>query len=390
MLERAISNQTFGDYLWACGGRQQTNLISGTMLQMRGTSITHWSLERPGLVMPVRPDPTGENGPTRMQVRGRMWRKTSRGLYVPEDVDGSVPEQRIVEAAAVLPTYGGVTGWAGLRWFGGYWFDGLASGGLEMLPVTLAIGDSKIRSQPGIHVSEETIAPADLTVKDGMPVTIPIYSVTFSMRHAASDREAAKHLSMAAYSDLVSINEAATYAGMRPREGLSSWFGIPQCRTGIELADENCWSPPEVDLLHIWMLDADLGRPMMNRPVFDRFGNLIGTPDLLDVEAGVVGQYNGALHLEGVQRRQDREREEAYRSVGLECFTMLAGDSGDPYRMAERMHAARARARWAAPSTREWTIEPPRWWIPTNSVEQRRNLDEGQRARLLKLRLRAG
>ena len=43
---------------------------------------------------------TGTSGPTPKQARGRGWRRTSRGLYVPADVDGSNPEQRIVEAAA--------------------------------------------------------------------------------------------------------------------------------------------------------------------------------------------------------------------------------------------------------------------------------------------------
>ena len=39
-------------------------------------------------------------------------------------------------------------------------------------------------------------------------------------------------------------------------------------------------------------------RPLCNVPVFDRFGQHIGTPDLLDPVAGVVGEYDGALHLE--------------------------------------------------------------------------------------------
>ena len=47
-----------------------------------------------------------------MPLGGPRYRRTSHGLYLPVDIDGSVPEQRIVEAAAVLPAYGGVTGWA--------------------------------------------------------------------------------------------------------------------------------------------------------------------------------------------------------------------------------------------------------------------------------------
>lgn len=76
---------------------------------------------RGGLTDPVRPDPRGVRGPTPKQARGPYWRRTSRGLFVPAEVDGGLPEQRVVEAAAVLPAFGGVTGWGALRWMGAQW-----------------------------------------------------------------------------------------------------------------------------------------------------------------------------------------------------------------------------------------------------------------------------
>lgn len=355
----------------------------GQHAHVRGTSIPVWTLERPGLVVPVRVDPRGETGPTPMQARGPRWRRTSRGLYVPAGTDADRVEQRIVEAAAVLPPYGGVTGWAALRWSGGVWFDGLARDGETRLPVTLATGDSSITSQAGIHVSEESVRPFDLTRVDGLPVTTNVHAVSFLMRYAANDRAAAIHLDMAAYSDLVSIEEAREYALT-----LAAWTGVPQLRKSIDLADENSWSPAEVAMRLIWELDAGLPRPLTNPPVFDRFGNHIGTPDLLDPVAGVVCEYDGSLHLVGHQRRRDRDREEAFRRVGLEYLTMLSGDGADRHRMADRMHAVRDRARWASESDRAWTVVLPRWWIPTFTVDQRRNLDERQRERLLRLRRR--
>ncbi|HEX5860815.1 MAG TPA: hypothetical protein VFY58_03175 [Nocardioides sp.] len=350
---------------------------------MRGTSTTHWTLERPGLVMPKRVDPRGESGPTRMQARGPNWRRTSRGLYVPIEVDAGRPEQRIVEAAAVLPEYGGVSGWAALRWSGGFWFDGVGRDGQTLLPVTLAVGDSTIGSQPGIHVSEEAVRPEDLMTVDGLPVTTHVHAVSFLVRYSQVEREGVVNLDMAAYSDLVSLDEARRYALTQ-----TAWTGIPKLRKAIDLADENSWSPAETTMRLIWMLDAGLPRPLSNHPVFDRLGRHVGTPDLLDPVAGVVGEYDGSLHLVGSQRRLDRDREERFRRVGLEYFTMLSGDGADRQRMAERMHAVRARARWAAMSRREWTVQLPPWWVPTFTVEQRRNLDDGQRTRFLRWRRR--
>src|SRR3954469_2721021 len=108
------------------------------------------------LAWPVRVDDEGRAGPTRMQARSKAWRRTSRGLFVPAATPQTV-EQRIVEAAAVLPAYGGVTGWAALRWLGGTWFDGTDARGQR--PVVLALMDSSIRAQRGIALSEERVDP---------------------------------------------------------------------------------------------------------------------------------------------------------------------------------------------------------------------------------------
>lgn len=358
------------------GGRQA---FWETLWPVRGTSETWWRLERAGLTMPVRVDPAALRGPTRRQARGPGWRRTSRGLFVPAGTPSDGAEQRIVEAAAVLPRGGGVTGWAALRWSGGAWFDGMEPGGQTPLPVTLAIGDSRILAQPGFEVSEEHLRPYDMEELDGLPLTSAVRSVTYLMRHASTLLEAVTALDMAAYNDLVSVNEVLAYQPTLP-----AWTGIPLCRKASVLADENAWSPREVKVRLTWTMLAELPRPLCNRPVFDRAGRHVATPDLLDEEAGVALEYDGELHLAGAQRRRDRDREEALRRVGLEYLTVMAGDSDE--RVADRMREVRARARWEAPSRRDWTVDLPSWWVPTFTVDQRRELDHEQRSRWLRLR----
>jgi hypothetical protein len=301
---------------------------------------------------------------------------------VPADVEVTT-EQRIVEAASLLPPNGGLTGWAALHWAGATrWFSGTEADG-TLLPVRLAVGGENVRNQSGIVVCAERLDPRDIIVVDGVRLTTLVRSACFDMRYASSVRAAAVILSMAAYSDHVSVDEMDEYAGRH-----SGWIGIPKCRAAIPLAEENCWSPMEVDQVLIWRLDAELPRPLCNQPLFDRdTGAHIGTPDLLDVEAGVVGQYHGSLHLERGQNTKDILDEERYRSVGLECFTMVSADRGHPGRMAERMLATRSRARWEAESRRQWTIQYPPWWTPTHTVELRRALTAEQRARFLRYRV---
>jgi hypothetical protein len=294
-------------------------------------------------------------------------------------------EQRIVEASARLPDYGGVTGWAGLRWMGGVWFDGLASGGRRQRPVDLATADSSIRSQPGIKVSEERLAPSELMTYAGLRVTRPVRSLFFEMRRAPDPDAAVVSADMAAYSDLVSRAEARAMADANP-----GWTGIGTKRAALDVMDENAWSPAEVTMRTVWCALAGLPRPLCNRPVFDLNGRLIGTPDLLDPVAGVAGEYDSTLHLETAQRARDVHRESLFRAAGLEYVTMLAADLARPAAFVVRLRQAYVRAARQSVSERAWTIELPSWWVPTFTVDQRRALDNRQRERFLRLRLRTG
>lgn len=334
--------------------------------------------DRPGLVAPVRIDPTGEAGPTRAQARGRLWRAAFHGWYVPTDVDPADPCQRILEASVLLPAYGAVTGWAALRWQRAAWFDGVAEDGHTPRPVTLATGGRTLRQQPGIAVSEEGLPPTELLVVDGLRVTHPLRSTSFEMRHARLDEQAVTALDMAAYSDLVSIEEMAGYvARMLPVTG------VPRCRRAVALADENSWSPRETRMRLLWEGVEGTPRLLCNVPIFDRLGRHVATPDLLDPVAGVVGEYEGAVHLIAARRAHDVRREHAMRTLGLEYVTMVGADVTDVEGLQARVAAAYQRARREPVEHRAWTIQPPAWWVSTRTVEQRRALDEASRERLL-------
>lgn len=326
---------------------------------------------------PVRVDPDGESGPTRKQARGARWRRSSHGLYVPSTTDPDDAAQRIVEAAALLRSGDGVTGWAALHWWGGHWFTGVR-GDRTLRPVSL-VTRQYLAPRRGIHVSQERHQPREITDVEGVPVTPAVRSVCYEMRHAPSDRAAVVALDMAAYSDLVSVAEAGAYAG-----SLGGWRGIARCRRALALADENSWSPQEVLMRLVWELDGGRPRPLVNVAVFDGTGRHVATPDLLDPVAGVVGEYDGSLHLARSQRTRDVRREGELRALGLEYVTMLASDHTDGYRsFLQRLETAYARARHAAESARDWTVTPPQWWTDTTTVAARRRLGPRQRARLL-------
>ena len=295
-------------------------------------------------------------------------------MYVPAAAEVT-PEQRIVEAAAVLRADEAVTGWAGLRWQGAAWFEGTdGQTGLWDVPL-LARRD---RAAPtGAVVSQEFLHPDEITTVDGVPVTLPVRSVVHEMRYADTLGEAVVALDMACYSDLVSLAEVTAYVG-----ALGPVTGIQQARDALVLGEENAWSPKETAMRGVWTRRAGLARPLCNAPVFTLEGRHVGTPDLIDPVLGLVAQYNGSDHISLAGTAADVKKDAAYRELGLETVTMLVTDWGELDDFTRRLleAAGRAGARTAPPG---WRIDPPAWWTPTHTVERRRALRGLERERLL-------
>ncbi|PWN01167.1 hypothetical protein DJ010_20220 [Nocardioides silvaticus] len=295
------------------------------------------------------------------------------------DVDHGTVEQRILEAAAVLPASGAVTGWAALRWMGATWLSGKGRDG-SLLPVPLLISTHDIRTQPGLLLSGEGCAPEVVQRIDGVPVTNAAWSTAFAMRYASDLRDAVIVFDMAAFNDLVSIEEITAQLAAQ-----AAWTGVPQGRKALPFCGENSWSPMESDTKCLWVPVGGFPMPLQNRPIFDARGRHIGTPDLLDPTSGVIGEYDGPDHLRPEQRVRDINREARFRDHHLEVVVRSAGES--PSSFLHRLASAYERAgRRRTP--RSWTIEPPDWWTPTVTVAQRRALTPEQRARLLRFRTR--
>jgi len=333
---------------------------------------------RPGLVRPVHLDRTGRTGPTRGQARNRRkWRRSSFNSYVPAWVDADNVEQRILEASVVLRPFQAVTGWAALRWLGATWFSGVDARG-ERRPVDLLISTHDIDPQPGFVVCGEGTSQDNMVWVDGVRVTVPAWSVAFMMRYAPGLHEAVEALDMAAYSDLASIAEVAEVVGHQ-----SAWTGVPQAREAVALGDENAWSPREVRLRLLWAAAVEGVRLSSNLPLFDLAGRHLGTPDVVDVAAGVAADYDGVAHLGREQRRSDRTRDELFTAHGIEMVRWLSGDRAGDF--LARLHRAYARAARRT-GLRTWTAVAPPHWVSTTTVAARRALTDQQRARLLRYR----
>lgn len=323
------------------------------------------------------------DGPTPWQARSGRWRKSSWGLYVPAEVR-QTPRQLVIEAAVAVRPQGVVTGGGALIWHGSRWLGSTPPvGAAQPVEVHIGVGQGT-RSQPTIvTTTQESIPPWATTRVSGVRVASSLWATAFAMRRAPSLREAVRFFDMAAYDDLVATDELA-----RCTEAvLGTLKGVQQLRDALALVSENSWSPAETSMRLIWHLDAQHPAPLANRPVFDEAGRRVGTPDLIDVRAGVYGQYEGAaVHLVGSQRSVDIRQEAAYRAVGLEGVCMVASDLRDPSGFIARLDEAYERAARRPAGDRRWRLEPPDWWTSTSTVARRRALVGVDRQRLLAYR----
>ena len=295
---------------------------------------------------------------------------------MPSAVDATHTEQRIVEAAAVLPDGAAITGWAALHWAGGRYFSGLTHGGRTQLPVTLAVNDRRrLRVQDGLEICEEYLGPGDVVEVDGLPFTRPERSVCRMVRAARRLEDRVRILDMAAFDDLCSPGEVEAYA----RERLTGHPNVTRIWQAVPFAEENSWSPMEPIMRMRWLQTRRVPL-LVNMPIFDERGRHLITPDLFDPVARVAGEYDGAPH-EGVDpRERDLDREELYRRLGIELVTMMSGDLVGQERFVARLVSAYRRAASGfRTGDRWWTLDQPDWWVDVSTVAARRALSDKQR-----------
>lgn len=284
--------------------------------------------------------------------------------------------QRIVEAVACGAKGVAATGWAALHWQGAQWFEGRTSAG-ELLPVPLALGDERILSRrPGVQFCHDWLFEDDVIREDGLPITRPERSVCIAALRARSVEATVQAIDMAAADDLVSIEELTAYAErLRGRPHTRRLF------SAILLAEENVWSPMEVTMRLRWLTHHD-SVLLCNAPIFDDRGRHLLTPDLFDPQAGVAGEYDGAVHDSLSVRRRDLERENLAREYGIELVSMISTDLRDTAAFERRLDDAYARASRLKGRPR-WSLHQPPGWVDTSTVGLRRALTDDQRARWL-------
>ena len=123
--------------------------------------------------------------------------------------------------------------------------------------------------------------------------------------------------------------------------------GIVRARDALELVRVGSDSSPET-LMRLAMLDAGLPEPELQLKLWDR-------EDAPSADAGyrdrrIALQYDGAHHLDEVQRRSDSRRDKAFEAAGWTVLIFTQEDLVDGFETAMRRIKWALRHAWTDPS----------------------------------------
>ena len=322
----------------------------------------------PGVVRPRTSRSLREQGLSKHLLDGPRYRRTSPGRYVPAEVPPSTA-QRLVEAAAHLPAGGALGGWSAAHLLGATRFDGLDRR-LRPAPVVMCVPDGlHRRAAPGLRYVRQELGADDVVHVAGVPVTSPARTASDLARWAPGLEEAVVDVDALLEAGVVQESGLPLLA-----EGLRARRGTRQARSAFTLARRGARSPGETRLRLTYVLGLGAPTPLLNPHVHDRLGRFLGIPDLLDLEAGLVLEYDGESwqdaerpdgHLDPEQHREDNEREEWFERNGL---LVLRATRSDLTRhrpgLIARMGAARAEGLLLGSARWTWRVTPERYAFP--------------------------
>lgn len=294
-------------------------------------------------------------GVGRRELAGRRWMSPYRGIHVPTVPGERSPTQRVYDVAELLPAGAAIGGWAAAHLLGVQELDGRGRDGLRREPVLMALTPpAQVRHRDGITLLRSRLDDGDTVEVDGITVTSAIRTA-FDLARLGTARESVVALDAVCRALRVDPLAVAAYIEEHRR-----YKGVPRARWAVQLCDPRARSTGESRLRLVWMLDAGLPRPEPNPRISTLDGHLLGIADLLDVEAGLVGEYDGGGHRDLDQHTADNAREEWLEAAGLVVVRATAVDvrRSARARTVARLHAGRRRGMARDRAADRWTWRP--------------------------------
>lgn len=249
------------------------------------------------------------------QLRGKAWRRLSRGWYCWAGVDPGT-DARLTIIAEALPAGGALAGLTAARLHG----LELPEGGCVEIVVPPNSGVSR---RGDARVRCVKLAPGDVLWRGGLPLTSPLRTC-FDLAHRLPLVAAVAAIDMALHQGLIELEEFRHYV-----EAQSGAGGVVRARRVLDLAEPKSESPMETRL-RLLLVRSGLPRPEAQVELHDARGRFVGRPDLFYREASLGLEYDGENHRDRLV--SDNRRQNALQAIGV---TLLRYTYSDLYERPE-------------------------------------------------------
>jgi hypothetical protein len=290
--------------------------------------------------------------------RTALWTGDLHGVVRPAFYAFDALTTRLSDAVALMSDRNVLGGWAALRAQGNAWFDGMDRHGGPVDILIHCLPGSQLRVRRGIRPSEGLVHPDEIVDLGHYQVVTMARAAFDEMCRASGLRDAVVALDMA-ISTTSGVPHTSLAAVDRVIRSHFKVRGLVQARKAITMCSTRSASPGETRTRLIAQLDAGLDGLLVNQPVFDTTGKLLGIADLLDEESGLVIESDGADFHSG-PRTKDNHRQDRFERAHLTVCRVTGEDHRDRYGTAARILAARRDA--ARERDRRWTLVKPDWW----------------------------
>ena len=265
-------------------------------------------------------------GITDTALRSAPWRQVFRGVWAHVDLE-ETREMRLAAARLVIPAHGVVTGLTAA------WVYGADVRRLDDLDVYVGFPEGKrIRNQPGLVVSQETLKSTDIWLMDGVAVTSPV-------------RTAYDCLRLLRGRERLVVADALTHLGVTSVEELRAYFKTQRRMRNLRVAErllddiEPKSESPMETRLRLVLIEGGLPRPEAQWEICNEAGVVLWRLDLAYPDRMVVVEYDGAWHWK--QRRADDRRRAALRALGWDVHVFDADDVyGKPEAVVHEVRSA--------------------------------------------------
>lgn len=293
-------------------------------------------------------------GVSRHDLESAQWERRYQGVHSWFGRPRDDPLVRIEDASTLLLEGTALAGWAAAYLLGASDLDGIAPDG-TMLPITICLQPQvQMCPRAGIVFVRSAFADDEVDVVSGIPVLGAIRTTFDLIRRAPDLSEAVAAVDAMLRQTLVDLDEVGDYVAEH-----TGWRGVRRARRAVALADSRSRSRAESRFRVAWAVDAGMPLPEVNVPVYSSsHGTLLGIPDLLDIESGLVGEYDGAQHRTLEHHTADNAREEVLEQHGLAVVRVTSPDLAQfRRRTVHRLKQARERGLARDRRRDRWTLE---------------------------------